>query len=224
MSNSTVPRVVESVGQGGRDITLPVDGGSVIVRGTLVAQLATGCLVPGSTASSGPAVGVSMQDADNTSGADGALRCKVHTDKIFLFPNGLTTDACSEATPMGAPVYMHDDHTVYDNDASGTLKRAGYFAGMEPGSGGKVRVFVTCFGAAGAVAAAPAALTFNLVVGTANSALQALPDPTDTPATADALRDDLVATLYPALRNNFADVGTQIEAIRAALVNAGLMA
>src|SRR5262249_15703968 len=147
---------------------------------------ATGMLVPGSTASSGPAIGVATHDQDNTDGSDGDLRCIVATDKIYLFANGLTTDACSEATLLGAPVYMHDDHTVYDNDAGGTLKRAGYFAGMEPD--GKVRVFVTAFGAAGAVAAAPTALTFTAVSGTANNTLEAVPDPTNTPADADALR------------------------------------
>lgn len=53
-----------------------------------------------------------------------------------------------------------------------------------------------------------AALTDN-TTGTANTTLQALPDPTDTPATADALRDDLVANLIPALRNNYADLADQ---------------
>lgn len=209
-------------GLGGRELFLPVDGGSTIYAGTLVAQLAaTGAVVPGSTAASGPAVGVAKFGAVNA-GSDGDVRCKVMTDQIFIFANGADTDACSEATLMGAPVYMHDDHTVYDNDAGGTLFRAGFFAGMEPD--GKVRVFVSCFGRTVSVAADPGALTYNLVVGTANSALEALPNPTDTPSTADALRDDLVAVLIPALRNNFADVAAQIAAIRTALINAGLMA
>jgi hypothetical protein len=222
MSNATASLVTLPYGQGGRELRLPVDGGSKVFQGVLVSQLtATGMLVAGSTASSGPAIGVATHDVDNSAGSDGDLRCIVRTDQIFIFANGTSTDACSEATLLGAPVYMHDDHTVYDNDASGTLKRAGYFAGMEPD--GKVRVFVTAFGAAGAVAAAPTALTYNLAVGTANNALQAMPDPTDAPATADALRDDLVATLYPALRNNFADVASAISDLRTALVNAGLM-
>lgn len=222
MSNATASIVTLPYGQGGREIRLPVDGGSKVFQGTLVAQLtATGMLVAGSTASSGPAVGVATHDVDNSAGSDGDLRCIVRTDQIFLFANGTSTDACSEATLLGAPVYMSDDHTVFDNDASGTLMRAGYFAGMEPD--GKVRVFVTAFGAAGAVAAAPAALTFTAVAGTANDTLQACPDPTDTPATADALRDDIVANLLPPVRNNFADLATKVNAIRTALINAGLM-
>jgi hypothetical protein len=55
--------------------------------------------------------------------------------------------------------------------------------------------------------------------GTANTTVQALPDPTDTPVTADNLRDDLVAVLIPALRNNFADVVAQINALRVDLEN-----
>ena len=65
--------------------------------------------------------------------------------------------------------------------------------------------------------AAITALTYNLVAGTPSNALEALPNPTDTPASADALRDDLVAVLIPALRNNFADLAAKIEELRAAI-------
>lgn len=49
--------------------------------------------------------------------------------------------------------------------------------------------------------------------GTANNTVQALTDPVDTPLTADALRDDLVANIIPELRNNFADVSAKINAL-----------
>jgi hypothetical protein len=68
------------------------------------------------------------------------------------------------------------------------------------------------------------ALTFTAVAGTANTTLEAIPDPTNTPADADALRDDIVAVDLPPIRNNFADLATQINAIRTALRAAGLMA
>jgi len=222
MANATSNLVYRPYGLGGRNIHMPVDGGSHIYEGTLVSQLTgTGMLVPGSTASSGPAVGVATHETDNT-GSDGAKRCVVHTDRVFLFDNGSGGDACSEATLLGAPVYMFDDHTVYDNDAGGTLKRAGYFAGME--SDGKVRVFVTAFGAGAHVqpVTAPTALTFTAVAGTANTTLEAMPNPTDTPADADALRDDIVANLLPPLRNNIADLATAVNTLRTALINAGL--
>ncbi len=141
MTNSILNLAVFPYGQGGREVVLPVDGGAHIYAGTLVAQLSgTGMLVPGSTASTGSAVGVALMECDNTDGSDGDLRCKVAYGQIFLFANGLTTDACSEATLMGTPVYMGDDHTVFDNSAGGTLKAAGRFLGMEPD--GKVRVYV----------------------------------------------------------------------------------
>lgn len=66
------------------------------------------------------------------------------------------------------------------------------------------------------------ALTDN-TGGTADTTLQAIPSPTDTPASADALRDDLVANALPAVRNNFADVAAQINAIRDVLRAYGLM-
>lgn len=59
--------------------------------------------------------------------------------------------------------------------------------------------------------------------GSANNTLEAMPDPTDTPATADALRDDLVAVLLPAIRNNVADLGAKVNEILVALRNAGIL-
>lgn len=59
--------------------------------------------------------------------------------------------------------------------------------------------------------------------GTANNTIQALTNPADAPATADALRDDLVANLIPELRNNFADLAAKVNEIRTALVNHGLL-
>jgi hypothetical protein len=60
--------------------------------------------------------------------------------------------------------------------------------------------------------------------GTANNTVQALTDPVDSPLTADALRDDLVANLIPELRNNYADLTAKINTILTALRNHGLIA
>lgn len=60
--------------------------------------------------------------------------------------------------------------------------------------------------------------------GSANNTIQALTDPADTPATADALRDDLVANLIPELRNNYADLAAKYNALRDLLRAYGLMA
>jgi len=60
--------------------------------------------------------------------------------------------------------------------------------------------------------------------GTANDTIQALTDPADAPATADALRDDLVANLIPELRNNFADLAAKSNLSRDAHRAHSLMA
>lgn len=72
-------------------------------------------------------------------------------------------------------------------------------------------------GAASAVALeAITALTDNSA-GTANDTIAAIPDPADTPASADALRDDIVANTLPAVRNAIADLAAKINAVIAAL-------
>lgn len=60
--------------------------------------------------------------------------------------------------------------------------------------------------------------------GTANGTVQALPNPADAPLTADILRDDLVANLLPALRNDLADLTATVNAILVALRAAGVIA
>ena len=60
--------------------------------------------------------------------------------------------------------------------------------------------------------------------GAANDTVQALTDPADTPVTADALRDDLVANLIPELRNNFADLAAKVNKALTTLRDIGLMA
>ena len=140
MANSTVDLVRYPYGKTGRDVNLPIDGGTEIFEGVMVAQLtATGMLVPGSTAGSGSCVGVSTHAQDNTTGADGALLCTVENDRVYCWANATSTKACSDATLFGQVVYMDDDHTISDNSVGGTLQPAGYFLGMEPD--GKVRVY-----------------------------------------------------------------------------------
>jgi hypothetical protein len=210
MSNATTPRLREPIGKGGYSLHV-VGGAAAIPEGVMVAQLAAdGTLVSGSTASSGPVIGVSTMSA-----SIGAT-CEIETDRIFLFDNS-TGSPCSSTTLIGAAVYAEDNHTIAAA-SGGTLFLAGTFQGIDPT--GKVRVHISTLHAS---VADVGALTLTALAGTANGTLQALPDPTDTPATVDALRDDIVANLLPPLRNNIADVATQTNAIRTALKNAGLM-
>lgn len=204
MANATSNLPYEPIGSGGKIYNLPVDGGTAIYEGTMVAQLtATGMLVPASTASTGRVIGVAETAADNTGGADGAKRVMIMSDRIFAFANGTSTDAFSEASMIGAPAYAYDDHTVYDNDASGTLVFAGTFQGMEPD--GKVRILVSP--GAESIAADVGALT-DSSGGTANGTLQAIGG---TYSQAE-------------VANNFADLAAKVNAIRTALRAAGLMA
>lgn len=173
MSNSTVNIITDTIGDGGiLTLHLGVDGGTTIYKGTLVSQLtATGCLVPYSTAASGSCVGVAQHEADNSAGADNAKRCYVETRRAYALTNGAGGDAFTDAHLIGSLVYATDDHTVADNSASATLMPVGFFYGLE--SDGKVRVLI------------------DPVAAKIVQALQAL---TDAPATADALRENIIAS------------------------------
>lgn len=52
--------------------------------------------------------------------------------------------------------------------------------------------------------------------GAAGGTVPAIPDPADTPVTADALRDDLVANALPAIRDALASLSGKVNAILAA--------
>jgi hypothetical protein len=80
------------------------------------------------------------------------------------------------------------------------------------------------FGVAAAAQAADISALTDNSAGSADNTIAAMPNPTDTPASADALRDDIVANLLPPIRNNFADVASQINDIRTVLRTYGLMA
>lgn len=61
-------------------------------------------------------------------------------------------------------------------------------------------------------------------VGTADDTLTAVPVPADTPATADALRDDIATNVIPAINNNLADLQAKLNGILAALRDVGIVA
>ena len=72
----------------------------------------------------------------------------------------------------------------------------------------------------------PAAANADLVddtSGTAGGTVAAIPDPADTPADADALRDDLVANALPAIRNAIASIIAEQNEIKAALRSTGIL-
>lgn len=173
MANATADLFIEHIGKEGYIFDLPVDGGTQIFLGVLTSQLtATGMLVPFSTASASHCIGVATHGVNNLAGADGDKRCRVETKRQFTFANGAGGDAFADTDIIGSPVYATDDHTVAKTSGTGTRKAVGFFMGMESPSNGRVRVYID----------PPLARLY--------AALAAL---TDSPATADALRDNLVA-------------------------------
>ena len=174
MANSTVNLVTETLSDGPFVFDVPVKGSTHIYKGTLISQHSGGYYVPGTTSGGGAAIGVAQHEVNNT-GSDGDKRVRVETKRAYAFVNGTAGDAFSDLSVLGAPVYMSDDHTVADNSSTATRKCIGYFLGFE--GDGKVRVFLD-----------PG---YAYLV----SALNALQLLTDAPATADALRDNIVTAM-----------------------------
>src|SRR5689334_16070537 len=147
MSNATAEIPMGGIGQDGRRFHVPCKTGTTIYAGTMVAQqVSDGLLVPATSAGAGPAIGKATHTIVS---ATAGQRCLVETDRIYRITNGLTTDAFSEASMIGAPAYALDDHTVADNDNGGTLQQCGTYAGMD--SDGKVMVQMSPRSAQGAL-------------------------------------------------------------------------
>lgn len=144
MANVTAEIQLGGFGQDGRRFHWPVKTSQAIYAGTMVAQqLSDGLLVPATVAGAGPVIGKAVQTIASAAAGE---RCLVETDRSYALTNGLTTDAFSEASLLGAPAFAFDDHTVYDNNAAGTLQQCGTFEGLE--ADGKVRVRLSTASAA----------------------------------------------------------------------------
>lgn len=100
-----------------------VSAGDIIYRGALVALDATGYLVPGATATTLTAVGMSLDNVDNSGGADGDLNCTVSTAPA-KFENSAGADEIM-INDIGAICYIVDDETVALTDGAATRSEAG---------------------------------------------------------------------------------------------------
>lgn len=170
MANTTVNLLRYPMGAEGLIFDLPVAAAVHLYDGTLVSQLtATGGVVAFSTASADHCIGVTQHEQDNSAGLIGDKRIKIESRRMYAFTNGTAGDAFADTDKIGAPVYATDDHTVAKTSNTNARKCVGFFMGFE--ADGKVRVFV------------------DPITARLYGALQGL---TDTPATADALRDDIV--------------------------------
>jgi len=172
MSNSTVNLTRNSLGSAGVQFDLPVAASTHIYEGTLISQKTSGGYsAPYSASGTDVCVGVAQHEQDNSSGADGDKRIRIETQRMYAFANGTSGDAFADTDLIGSLVYATDDHTVAKT--SGTQARApvGFYYGFE--TDGKVRVFI------------------DPKLARVVYALQLL---TNSPATADALRDNIVAS------------------------------
>jgi hypothetical protein len=108
----------------------PVDGGSVIFLGAMVALNAAGYLVPASADSSLRVVGVAMEHKDATGLADGILRCEV-SPGIFRFANTSAGDAITLVNGIGRPAYVVFDNQVALTDNGGARPIAGLIVDVD---------------------------------------------------------------------------------------------
>lgn len=138
MSNLTQDVPLQPYGQGGRTIDAPVKANAQIYKGAMVSEISGACCT-GTTANAGRCVGIA-EHAQLGGGSDGATRIKLSTDQIFLMAAG--TAAPTDATPLGAPLFMETDNTVGTGGTAGgaTFQYAGRFAGIQ--DDGQVRVYI----------------------------------------------------------------------------------
>lgn len=140
MANATAALKTDTLGDGPFIFDLPIAASTTIYKGTLVSQLATGYVVPYSTAASGVAIGVAQHDQSNASGSAGDKRVRVETMRAYALKNGTAGDAFADTDLIGSVVYATDDNTVAKTSGSGARRAVGFLLGFE--DDGKVRVFI----------------------------------------------------------------------------------
>ena len=86
----------------------PVKAGAHIFKGALVCGDATGHAVAGADSAGLTVLGVAIEEADNTGGADAALCVRVQAAGVFSFA---AAGALSQAD-LGSALYIADDQTV----------------------------------------------------------------------------------------------------------------
>jgi len=115
-----------------RAIAYPVKGSTVIYDGALVMVVA-GYAKPAADASGGKVVGVADFRADNSSGADGAIKVRVRRG-VFHLDNADCTQA-----DVGSRIFVSDDHTITHTDPTNHTK-AGELLEIESTGGAWVLV------------------------------------------------------------------------------------
>lgn len=107
----------------GHQFSFPVEAASKIFAGSIVCINAAGNATKGATSTTLKTVGVAQEQADNTSGAAGAIQVPVERG-TWRFSNSTAGDLITLAN-VGATCYVVDDQTVALTNGSGTRSAAG---------------------------------------------------------------------------------------------------
>lgn len=107
----------------GRDFSFPVAGATLIWAGSIVAINANGYATKGATSTTLKAVGVAINRADNSAGADGAESVSVERS-VWRMANSASGDLITLAD-IGSLCYIVDDQTVAKTSGGGTRSIAG---------------------------------------------------------------------------------------------------
>ena len=107
----------------GRTYSFEVAGSTKIYAGSLVALNSSGYATPGATSTTLVAVGMAIEQVDNSSGSDGDENVTVQAG-IFRFGNSTGGDEITIAE-IGDACYIVDDQTVAKTDGTSTRSVAG---------------------------------------------------------------------------------------------------
>lgn len=94
--------------QPGEVLSFPVEESTKIYEGALVSVNAAGYLVNATDAANDLFIGVADETADNSSGADGAIECKVRIGGVIDVASAATLSIAN----VGDPVYVADNQTI----------------------------------------------------------------------------------------------------------------
>lgn len=100
-----------------------------IFTGAIVMRNAAGLLINGATATGRFGVGVAQSEADNSTGADGAINVK-YTGGVWRFDNSAAADLIALAD-VGKVCFIVDDQTVAKTNGTATRSPAGIIEAVD---------------------------------------------------------------------------------------------
>jgi hypothetical protein len=122
-----------TVMKAGEQYSLGVGAAQRIFQGALVCRNATGFAVKGSTSTTLKALGSATAQADNTSGADGAIQVPYRSG-CFKYANSAAGDLIV-AADAGNDCFIVDDQTVAKTNGGATRSIAGKIDSVDPDGG-----------------------------------------------------------------------------------------